>query len=1112
MCAHRRIPTPGGLLIAAAILGTPALSQETPARRAPGASPSQRAREETKDRGSTTERSSDSLRFANGLLRQRKYDLAAEEFERFLKSGAAGSELLDARFGLANARLYQGRYPDAVRAFDDFLRNGAGDPRALTARYRVGELCYLLGDLPRARRELEAYTAAANGHPGLEMAWTYLGDVASGLNDPARALAAYEKSIAAYPKGRMANRARFGLARVLSESGKRDRALRLFQELAQRGGPEWADRAWLQIGLLRQSTGEFAEAAEALAALERAVPQSTLRSEAQLLRAQCLLKLGRALDAEPLLRSLAAEPEGPFGPRAALELAIHDLDRGRPDTALATLDEALKRFPKAPEAPALLFRSAEALQKQDRRAEAQARFLKLAESETKDPWADDALRRAAQLALEQQDAATARRLAATFTTRYPQSPLFAEVKLIEARAASLQGKPGEAIAILEPLVKVPEAKVQPNAANLAPALSQAVRYELAIAYRAVGRSADANAALSKLTKEASSAYTADAQFLLGQAHVEEGRYAAATALLEDYLATNPKGEVSEFALAHLVVARVGTDRLDHAGKALAILAERFPQSKLLAPTRVRFAEAALRAHQPQRAVDQFRLVVDLDSTKETAARADTAGGSAAVALPLKIRALAGLGKAQSELGKPVDAATAFARILELAPNDPVASRIALERGRSLETGRESDAALDAYSQVIERFGNSEQALLARLARARLLAKLGRNKEAATEYNRFFAGTKAQAQSILATGGLPEDAVLAEWGWALLDAQQPAEADRVFTRLIQDHPQSRYAAEARFNLAESANEARDFGKVVQLLTPLAALPLTPSKSNAASADRKNDSLKPLEGSEPTQDESLRRLMPAILYRLGRTQFELRDWEPALTTFDRLLKEFPENPYRREATFLRAATAMKQGNFAVALAGFSALLAEPPAESDPTGFIPSIRLKQIECWVGLKRWKEVLEATQVLKRELAADESAIAEADYARGRAFLGLGQLQTARTAFQAVIGARQGKDDDLAAQAQLMCGESYFHEDQFHEALREFLKVDILYQAPRWQAAALLEAGKVYERLDHWADAAETYQRLLSRFPRDQSAGEARNRLRDAGPRAAAVSRSRTKG
>ena len=60
-----------------------------------------------------------------------------------------------------------------------------------------------------------------------------------------------------------------------------------------------------------------------------------------------------------------------------------------------------------------------------------------------------------------------------------------------------------------------------------------------------------------------------------------------------------------------------------------------------------------------------------------------------------------------------------------------------------------------------------------------------------------------------------------------------------------------------------------------------------------------------------------------------------------------------------------------------------------------------------------------------------------------------------------------------------MRGETYFHQDQFHEALRDFLRVDILHDAPRWQAAALLEAGKVYERLDQWADAAETYERLL---------------------------------
>src|SRR6185312_10744863 len=96
----------------------------------------------------------------------------------------------------------------------------------------------------------------------------------------------------------------------------------------------------------------------------------------------------------------------------------------------------------------------------------------------------------------------------------------------------------------------------------------------------------------------------------------------------------------------------------------------------------------------------------------------------------------------------------------------------------------------------------------------------------------------------------------------------------------------------------------------------------------------------------------------------------------------------------------------------------------------------------------------------------------------------------ARAAYQAVIDAR--KAGDLAARAQLMRGETYFHQKNYHEALREFLKVDILYDAPQWQASALLEAGKVYERLAQWPDAAETYERLRAKFPEDPNAAEAK--------------------
>ena len=129
----------------------------------------------------------DALKFADGLLRQKKYDLAAEEYERFAQSGAREETWTTPRFGLANARLYQGKFREARRAFDEFLSGTPADPRRLTARYRLGELAYLLGDLPAARQSLEEFRAATSDHAGLEMALTYLGDTYFGLQDFAQA-------------------------------------------------------------------------------------------------------------------------------------------------------------------------------------------------------------------------------------------------------------------------------------------------------------------------------------------------------------------------------------------------------------------------------------------------------------------------------------------------------------------------------------------------------------------------------------------------------------------------------------------------------------------------------------------------------------------------------------------------------------------------------------------------------------------------------------------------------------------------------------------------------------------------------------------------------------
>ncbi len=141
----------------------------------------------------------------------------------------------------------------------------------------------------------------------------------------------------------MADRARFGLGRTLALQGDADKAREVLRGLAEHGGREWADRAWLQIGLVESGAGRFAEAVAAFEALERVAPQSPLIAEARLDRAEALARLDRRDEAEALLRALVADAPRNLAAQAAFALGTSQLEGGRADEALATLDGALGR-------------------------------------------------------------------------------------------------------------------------------------------------------------------------------------------------------------------------------------------------------------------------------------------------------------------------------------------------------------------------------------------------------------------------------------------------------------------------------------------------------------------------------------------------------------------------------------------------------------------------------------------------------------------------------------------------------------------------------------------------------------------------------------------------
>jgi len=986
----------------------------------------------------------DALNYANGLYRSRRYDLAVEEYEAFLKSKQprTDADTADAWFGLGNARLFLGQYKEARAAFEDFVKVAPNHPNAATGRYRIGETAYVLGDLAAARKGLEEYVgtnnAGASDKRYLQAAWSHLGDVDLRLNDLPAARKAYENALAGHPQGSLASRARLGLGRVLSGLGEPDPALRVLRELATQGGAEWSDKAWLEVARIESAQGRSKEAVEALETLEKTTPRSPLIAEARLDRAEALGKLGRHDEAEAALKLVVDDPSSPLAAQASEALGSMLLARGKASEALTVFDQSTTRLANSPTASTLRYRAAEACLAMGKLNDARNRFLKLATDDPKAPLADDALLRAVAMTLDARDAATARRLVALFLTKFPESPLKGDVRLLDARASLALGQPKEAIQTLEASLE----QDKPS-----PAVSQADTYYLGLAYQKDGQPDKAAEVLARLSKTPTPV-AADAQYLLGQTDFDAGRFEQAIPALEKYLAEKPKGEVADHALARIAQAQAELNRFEDAEATLAKLAQTFPDSPTLAPTRLRIAEAALVAKKYDRSAELFRVAAEAPDPS------------------MKARARSGLGWSLLRGEHPVEAAASFAAMLEASPDDPLAPEAAVTRGYALDQAKKPDEALAAYASALEKYPKSPQAGPAALAMARLQVEAKKLDDAARTFARV-------AQDYPTTAGEPLDAVLNEWGWTLIDAGKPTEADAIFDRLLKEFPDSPKGADARYNLAVSAFAAKQFDRVLELIKPLVA-----------------------EGA--TTRPQLAR--PALML-LGRAQIEKGDWSSATSTFTRLIADDTEGTFRRDARFWKAEAAFKSGDAKGAEPEFASLAAEPSVETDFKGLASTARARRVQCLAQLARWDDTIAAAEAFQAS-DPDDAFLPEVEYSRGRACQGLARFDDARTSFDRVIAARKGTE--LAARAQLMRGETYFHQQNYKEALKDYYRVIIQYDAPEWQAVALLEAGKVHEKLNQWKEAAESYEKLLQGpFSKERSAEEAGKRLEAARARVA---------
>lgn len=303
-----------------------------------------------------------------------------------------------------------------------------------------------------------------------------------------------------------------------------------------------------------------------------------------------------------------------------------------------------------------------------------------------------------------------------------------------------------------------------------------------------------------------------------------------------------------------------------------------------------------------------------------------------------------------------------------------------------------------------------------------------------------------------------DRALYEWAWCERNLKRTAEAVRLYDVLIKTCPQSPVIERARFEMSELTFDAKQYDSVI--------------------ADLKRSA-------DTTKDPALRE---QVVYRLAWAHLAKNDQEEAAKAFEAVLAEFPKSDVAATAHYQAGECRMKLLEYQSARDHFAAaLVAKNPGE-----IAESAQLRLGEANGLLKEWPASVKAYDQFQAAYPASRW-IRHARLGSGWARENQKDFEGAILQYRKVTGGKEA--DELAARCQFQIGECLFALLRYGEAVQEFMRLDVSYRLPEWNAKALLELGRVLEAKGDKAAASARFKELIQRYPKDNAALVAKERL-----------------
>lgn len=1007
----------------------------------------------------------DDYNFSVSLYRQDRWKDAAEAFRKYLKTYPKHDKRPFAQLYLGLTLVNQQDYKAARDELRKFVKDYPDNTNLPQARYRVAECSYLLDDLPTARTELETYLKEHPQDRFADRAWPYLGDVFLREGNAEQALRAFDVAVKDYPKGSLAEDARFGRARALQALKKFDDALAQFQEISTDREGTRAAEALFQIGALQFDRQQFAEATAAYQELAKRFPENPLVPSAQLNAGNSMYQAGEYLRAGNQFAKILDDKT--HGLTAGYWQGLSLKSAGQYPEAAKAFAAVAARAADQPLLENVLFQQALCERQTGALPEALVLFQTVLEKWPAGEHADDSLHAAGELALELGDLPRAQELVDRFVKEFPKSGLRMYHELLAGRLLLAQSavavrdqRPGEEIGQLYRDATQRFEKVLQE--SELPRTKLQARYLLALTFQLQSDHARALEYIAPVTEaalaEGEKSEFADALIVQADSLIATRQFKPADDLLQRYRLMNPQGRQSARALSLQAVAAAGQGDATRAVSLLDDLQKRFPESPLIASTTFHLAELSEGKQDWAAAATYYERLIPLSDGTDNQAFA-----------------IRGLAWARYQMKDFPAAAVEFERVVKEFPRHRLAGECAYRRGEALREAGQIEAAALAHRDTLATYGPAEPAppgadqkeplifpYLAGLQAARMLGKLDKPAEADPAYAAVAARFPKAAHL---------DRLLNEWALLNYAAGSFDRADEIFRRLVSETPASDLADNARLSLAESDLIAGRFDQARAEFSRLA--------------------------DDPASDDGVKE---RSLYQLIVLAVDQQKWSEIPVAAERLVKDFPESPHRWYGMYARAEAllaAAKPSEADVAAARKlltelrTALTDNPEMRREPwTG---RVWVQLADVALRQKEYDQIGVLAADL-RKLSPTSPVLYQLDEVLGRALKQQAKFEDARRAFERVVADPQGRKTETAAKAQFLIGETLFLQEQWHQAFLAYQRVYSTYESPEWRAAALLQSAKCDEKQNQWKEAVATYEQLVTEFPQSMLVAEALQR------------------